>query len=64
MNVKEIYTIGTSQTCLIDNVFVATPDTPVAVSNVCNVWNDNTPGNDEIFFSGSHDDGETFSSAH
>ena len=28
---------------------------------MCNVWNDNTPGNDEIFFSGSHDDGETFS---
>ena len=53
--------IGTPQTCLIDNVLVATPVPPVAISNVCNVWNDNTPGNDEIFFSGSHDDGETFS---
>ena len=53
--------IGTPQTCLIDNVLVATPVPPVAVSNVCSVWQDNTPGNDEIFFSGSHDDGETFS---
>ena len=42
-------------------LFVARSGPPVAISNVCNVWNDNTPGNDEMFFSGSHDDGETFS---
>ena len=34
---------------------------PVPVNNLCTVWQDDTPGNNVIFFSGSHDDGQTFS---
>jgi hypothetical protein len=34
---------------------------PTPVNNLCTVWQDFTPGNSEIFFSVSHDDGETFS---
>jgi hypothetical protein len=37
------------------------PIPPVPVNNLCTVWQDSTPGNSEIFFSVSHDDGETFS---
>jgi hypothetical protein len=51
--------IGSPQTCRIDNVLVTTPP-PIAGNNVCTVWQDNAPGKDEIFFSGSPDDGETF----
>jgi hypothetical protein len=37
-----------------------TPPTP-PVDNVCTVWQDNTPGNYDIFFSVSNDGGLTFS---
>jgi hypothetical protein len=50
-----------------DNEFIVTPTPPVPpvppipINNLCTVWQDSTPGNNEIFFSVSHDDGETFS---
>ena len=50
-----------------DNEFILpVPQVPqIPVTNVCTVWQDDTPDINEIFndifFSGSHDDGETFS---
>jgi hypothetical protein len=48
-----------------DNEFIPPspipPIPPLPVNNLCTVWQDSTPGNNEIFFSVSHDDGETFS---
>jgi hypothetical protein len=52
--------LGILETCL-DLTPILPPPPPLPVSNVCTVWRENTPINVEIFFSGSRDDGETFS---
>ena len=52
--------LGILETCL-DLTPIPPPPPPVPISKVCTVWQDDTTGNDEIFFSGSRDDGETFS---
>jgi len=53
--------LGILETCLDLTPIPPPPPPPVPISKVCTVWQDDTTGNDEIFFSGSRDDGETFS---
>ena len=53
--------LGILETCLDLTPIPPPPPPPVPINKVCTVWQDDTTGNDEIFFSGSRDDGETFS---